>query len=172
MDGATPQKVRILPYDPAWPLLQAVEIEKLRQALGPCVVEPVGSAAIGGISGKPIIDLLIGVDPASQGKLHANLKQLGYRLGQPQSLEPGVSFMERICERDTPAVYLHIAPVGGRYWHDMVAFRDALRSDHALAKRYEDLKQQLADLHPMDLDAYAAGKSEFVRSVLEAVNDR
>ena len=163
--------VRILPYDPAWPQFQAAEMQRLRHALGPCNIEPVGSAAIAGISGKPIIDLLIGSDSSYQGKLHANLMQLGYRLGQPQSIEHGVSFMERVHEGYAPAVYLHIAPVDGPYWQAMITFRDALRSDSILARRYEVLKRKLADLYQTDLDAYAAGKSEFVRSVLEAVND-
>lgn len=163
--------VRILPYDPAWPIYQAEEMQRLRHALAPCSIEPVGSAAIAGISGKPIVDLLIGDNSSNERKLYTNLMQLGYRLGQPQSIERGVSFMERVCEGDTPAVYLHIAPVNGPYWKAMITFRDALRSDRILARRYEVLKRKLADLHRTDVDAYAAGKTEFVRSVLEAVND-
>ncbi|WP_345960978.1 GrpB family protein [Glycomyces tenuis] len=31
-----------------------------------------------------------------------------------------------------------------------IAFRDALRSDDALARRYEDLKRQLSDQHGHD----------------------
>jgi GrpB-like predicted nucleotidyltransferase (UPF0157 family) len=171
-DEVRSRKVWIFPYDPAWPQLQAAEMNRIQHALGPCEIEPVGSAAIVGISGKPILDLLIGTFSAQQEKLHENLSKLGYRRGQPQSTECGVSFMERIREGDRPAVYLHIAPFRGLYWQDMITFRDALRSDSSLARRYEILKRNLADLHPTDVDAYASGKSEFVSSVLEGQNGR
>ncbi|HMT41595.1 MAG TPA: GrpB family protein [Sphingorhabdus sp.] len=172
MSESTSQEVWILPYDPAWPQLQVAEMKRIKQALGPCDIEPIGSAAIAGISGKPIIDLLIGTFSPSKEAFFEDLKKLGYKQGQAQSKEYGVSFLELVREEDKPAVHLHVAPINGPYWQAMITFRDALRSDSSLARRYEILKRNLADLHPTDLDAYAAGKSEFVRSVLGGANVR
>jgi GrpB-like predicted nucleotidyltransferase (UPF0157 family) len=47
-----------------------------------------------------------------------------------------------------------------------LAFRDLLRADPALVRRYALLKENLAARFPMDRDAYTEGKSAFVANAL------
>ena len=47
-----------------------------------------------------------------------------------------------------------------------LAFRDRLRSDGALARRYERLKEELAARYPTDREAYTEGKTAFVAAAL------
>ena len=49
----------------------------------------------------------------------------------------------------------------------LLAFRDALRADDALAAQYAALKFRLAAVHREDRDAYTEAKSEFVQRVLD-----
>jgi len=51
-------------------------------------------------------------------------------------------------------------------WSEQIAFRDALRADPALVRRYATLKQVLAAEHVDDREAYTAAKADFVRAVL------
>jgi GrpB-like predicted nucleotidyltransferase (UPF0157 family) len=55
---------------------------------------------------------------------------------------------------------------GSDLWKERLAFRDALRADSALVADYAALKLRLAQEHPDDIEAYTAGKREFVGRVL------
>ena len=61
---------------------------------------------------------------------------------------------------------LHLTEPGSDLWRERLAFRDALRSDRALATEYEALKLWLAYEHREDGAAYTAGKRAFVVRVL------
>jgi GrpB-like predicted nucleotidyltransferase (UPF0157 family) len=50
-----------------------------------------------------------------------------------------------------------------------LAFRDALRADPGLARKYERLKEKLTQRHATDREAYTEGKTAFVT---EALNGR
>lgn len=59
-----PIKVELLPHDPRWQDVAAVESERLRTALGDILVtvHHIGSTAVPGIRAKPVIDLIPVVD--------------------------------------------------------------------------------------------------------------
>ncbi|MEK9144245.1 MAG: GrpB family protein, partial [Elusimicrobiota bacterium] len=62
----TDDLIEIVPYDPAWPGLFALERDALLKALDgrreAPAVEHVGSTAVPDLAAKPTIDLMIGVD--------------------------------------------------------------------------------------------------------------
>lgn len=62
--------------------------------------------------------------------------------------------------------HLHVIPAGHARWAEQIAFRDALRSDDQLARRYENLKRQLAECHGHDREAYTKAKGAFVADAL------
>lgn len=64
--------------------------------------------------------------------------------------------------------HLHLVPVDSQLWRERLAFRDVLRSDKALATRYEKLKHELAAKFRDDREAYTEGKSSFIVSALKA----
>ncbi|MCH4564146.1 GrpB family protein [Halomonas sp. EGI 63088] len=55
---------------------------------------------------------------------------------------------------------------GERLWRERLQFRDALRADPALARRYAELKRSLVDRHRRDREAYTAAKGDFVHAIL------
>jgi GrpB-like predicted nucleotidyltransferase (UPF0157 family) len=57
-------------------------------------------------------------------------------------------------------------PLDGDAWKRILAFRDALRMDAALAAEYAFLKRGLATRYPQSRSAYTDGKSGFVETLL------
>ncbi len=47
-----------------------------------------------------------------------------------------------------------------------IAFRDFLQAHPELAKRYSDLKRQLADEHRRDIERYRDGKDVFIKEMV------
>lgn len=63
--------------------------------------------------------------------------------------------------------HLHVVVSESPIWVARLKFRDVLRTDAALAARYARLKQDLADRHRLDREAYTAAKADFVRAVVD-----
>ena len=61
---------------------------------------------------------------------------------------------------------LHLTEPESDLWRERLVFRDALRSEAALAAEYEALKLRVAQAHREDVAAYTAGKRAFVAGVL------
>src|SRR5271165_3361051 len=75
--------IEIVPYDPEWPDLFALEALKIRTALGDRVlrIEHVGSTSVPHLVAKPIIDtLLVVADSADEPAFVPSLEAAGYVL--------------------------------------------------------------------------------------------
>jgi GrpB-like predicted nucleotidyltransferase (UPF0157 family) len=56
-------EIHLVDHDPRWPEMYAREATRLWAVLPPeliCAIEHFGSTAIPGLTGKPIIDILVG----------------------------------------------------------------------------------------------------------------
>ncbi len=157
-------------YSPSWPVLFEQEAAVLRSSLHPWLrgdVEHIGSTAVPGLSAKPILDMLAGVgDLGEAKKAIAVLGALGYRHADHRPHEalwfykqPGEDYQERTHQ-------LHLTQVASALWRERLAFRNALRSDAALRREYESLKQELSGR--VALAEYTQGKRDFVARVLQA----
>ena len=62
--------------------------------------------------------------------------------------------------------HLHLVPYRSALWNERLAFRDALRADARLAKRYAALKEALAAKWPDDREAYTDAKTSFIQEAL------
>ena len=163
------EKVDLSEYDPQWPLLFEAERDRLF-ALCPddfMAVEHIGSTAVRGLSAKPIIDILAGVESISRADLLvAPLCRSKYTTSAEfnATLQNRRWLMRWANGRRTH--HLHIVVYGESEWAARLAFRDALRSDPGLVIRYEQLKARLAMEFSNDREAYTAAKSKFVRDVI------
>ncbi len=169
--GAVPGvSVVLVPHEPRWVQDFENTAAALAKAFEPMAVhiEHVGSTAVPGLLAKPIIDVLLGARSlldieARQSRLQA----LGYRYKpQYEATLPDRRYFVLDATLNAPRVNLHAVVAGGPFWHDHLAFRNALRANAALAERYATLKRQLAERFPNDRSAYTDAKAPFVREVL------
>jgi len=149
----------------AWIRLFEAEAARIAEALRPfgASIEHCGSTSVPGIPAKPIIDILIGLPaPIDVAALAAALAGIGYE----HATWAGVPGHEVFGKGEPRTHLLHAVPHEEEAWARMLAFRDTLRSDPALAAEYAALKRDLARRFPDDRSAYTDGKSEFVARVL------
>jgi GrpB-like predicted nucleotidyltransferase (UPF0157 family) len=171
---ATPfgdDRVIVAPPDPAWPVRYRIEAQLLRVVLAEIDpgVEHIGSTAVPGLAAKPIIDILVGVPSFELFAPYAHrLAAYGYEyVAGQERLIPDRRFFKRVVA-GVRTHHLHVVERDGELWMRYLGFRDALRADPALARRYAQLKQALAERHAEDREAYTAGKTNFVECVLAA----
>jgi GrpB-like predicted nucleotidyltransferase (UPF0157 family) len=155
--------------DPSWAAQYEAEASALLSLLPPVKgmrLEHFGSTAIAELRAKPIIDILvIHPEPALWPGLIGPITSAGYAYWSGNPRKDRMFFV-----KGKP-------PSGARRTHHVhvrlpgdaeaeLAFRDLLRADTALVRRYEKLKEDLAARFPDDREAYTEGKTEFVANAL------
>ncbi len=165
----TTERVEVRPPDPGWQRLGEELCRTVEAVLAPWLVAPVehvGSTAVTGLASKPVLDLQAAV--ADLGCAPAAARALGDRWHLvPADLDarPWRRFLVRVVD-DARAAHLHLLPAGSARWGEQPAFRDVLRRDPVLVRRYAALERALAVRHASDREAYTAAEGEFVRAVL------
>lgn len=153
-------------YDPAWAEQFRAEAAKLTELLEPWLATPIehiGSTSVPGLAAKPILDMMAGVrDLQSARDAIPVLASHGYMHGQHR---PATLWFHKARTGSLLEQGLHLTEPGSCLWRERLAFRDALRTDPALARQYQELKEALA-ADSCDIAAYTAGKREFVVQVL------
>jgi len=162
--------VIIEPYDLAWRERFQSERLLLHPVLAPWLagpIEHIGSTAVPGLSAKPVIDIMAPVQdlPSSVPAIEA-LKPLSYCY-----FEYRADVMHWFCKPSDfeRTHHLHLVPFNSPLWRERLAFRDCLRTDAATRRSYAQLKLTLAANHRDDREAYTEAKTNFIRSVLEAI---
>jgi GrpB-like predicted nucleotidyltransferase (UPF0157 family) len=160
-----PRPVRLVEYDPAWPSRYEDLAAAIREALGPVAVrvEHVGSTAVPGLAAKPVIDVQVSVasfEPLDEYR--APLESLGYEYRPDE--EPGHRFFGLTDADDMRVAHVHVCERGSEWERRHLAFRDALRADDDLRRRYEVEKRRVAALHPDDTLEYAEAKTPWIRA--------
>lgn len=160
--------VEISPPDRAWQTSYEKAAAWLRSVLGPqSQVEHVGSTAVPGLGAKAIIDILVGLgQEARLTEAGIALAKRGFEVGLAAPRSEGGVFLHRPQRASLPAMNVHVTIAGNEQWNSLIAFRDRLRADQELARRYERLKRRLAEKYGGDIDAYTFGKTAFVDAVL------
>ncbi len=168
--------VALCPHEKAWETEAQETMARLRQILGPVVVEMahVGSTAIPTIQAKPIIDIAVAVDDFDA--LLAYEKQLRaagfyYRPNAQAGVRGQLLFASGSYydgSGDLQTHFIHIVHTGSVDWQNYILFRDDLRAHPDTAGEYERLKLALAAQLPTDSgrEDYVQGKQAFIRSVL------
>jgi len=167
--GLSQGQVKLVPPTSAWTSLFETEAALVAAALGPFDVriEHCGSTSVPGIPAKPIIDMLAGIAaPIDVAAAAGALAAIGYE----HATWAGVPGHEVFGKGDPRTHLIHVVPKEGDAWARMLAFRDGLRSEPALAAEYGALKQDLAQRFPANRSAYTDGKSAFVARVLAAAS--
>ena len=154
-------------YNPDWPEWaneEVLELSTLLRDYNP-IINHIGSTAIPGIQAKPIIDILVEVNPdADWQRIKEKMEAAGYICMSVS--ETRMSFNKGY----TPAGYadkvfhIHFHISGD---NDEIRFRDYLIAHSEVAKEYEKLKLSLLPKYRNDRDGYTEAKTAFVRSVVD-----
>jgi dephospho-CoA kinase len=130
--------------------------------------EHVGSSAVPGLAGKNTIDLLLAADPAHIPAITQALLELGFQPQIPAAF-PATRPMLWGSYRHGPAdyrVHVHIVPAASPEVAAMRGFRDALRTDAVLRRRYAALKRAIVAGGPVDPVAFTKAKHDWIVAAL------
>lgn len=162
--------VRLARTDDRWADIAHQLAADISAALGDAAsaVEHIGSTAVPGLLGKPILDLAIGLRPeAALEEITKPLSDLGWNYRGDAGDGGGWVFVME----DSPwhrVAHAHGVQFGGSQWLRYVQFRDLLRRSASARQTYEEAKQHLAERHPDGRQAYTAGKDQTVQRLLAA----
>lgn len=129
-------------------------------------VERVGSTAVAGLLGKPIVDLAVGIKPESGvTQIQAKLEEAGWIYRGDAGKDGGHVFVleSRPWFR---VAHLHAVEFGGEQWINYLHLRDVLRTSAEARRRYETEKLRLVAEHPTDRRAYTTGKTVIITELL------
>ena len=122
-------------------------------------IHHIGATSVPGLAAKPMVDMMAGVRDFEEARAaYEPLIVEGYAHTQHR---PGIAH-----HFSRPGYGLHLTESGSDLWKERLAFRDALRADPGLLAEYAALKRRLAQEHAEDIEAYTAGKRDFVGRVL------
>jgi GrpB-like predicted nucleotidyltransferase (UPF0157 family) len=163
LDDRFDPAIRIVDYQEEWPDDFKREAAAIRDALGDDAlqVDHVGSTAVPGLSSKPIIDIQVAVRNVRLPESFVPaLERLGY-LFAPDPDSPDLHFFGKPVARPR-RFHVHVCEVGSEEQVRHVAVRDYLRSHGEEARRYANLKRELAARRPYDRLAYLEGKEQYL----------
>ncbi len=162
--GWVDEPVRLSEYDPSWPARFEAERALLERALAGVIsggIHHIGSTAVVGMTGKPVIDILAGVRSLDAAREYFGaLEALQYRYSPFRPWEHW--FCKPSPERRTH--HLHFIEPDHPDFQRVLRFRDRLRSDPRVRQEYVALKLSLVSRYADNREAYTDGKSEFVET--------
>ncbi|SRR6266568_3209054 len=160
------EPVSVSTYQPDWPSQFAAEHRRIAEALpiSPTDLEHIGSTAVPGLTAKPIIDLMLGVNgyPPSPTLLQ-EIERLGYEpLG-----EAGVPGRLYFRQRSAAHANLHVVLKGSVHWLNNLALREYLRAHAGARERYARVKLAAIEAGATSLLRYSAAKSKALSGLLK-----
>ncbi len=163
------EPVKVVPYDPKWPEMFALEAQLIKRVLKKncTVVHHVGSTSIPGMAAKPKIDIIAVVKDSST--INSALESIGYLYKGEYNIpfhsgfskrEPHISVNLHVYEEENPEIILNLL------------FRDYLRSHIDAFEEYAHLKSHLIDQpssHQRQgrFSGYNLGKDQFIKKTLK-----
>jgi GrpB-like predicted nucleotidyltransferase (UPF0157 family) len=159
--------IEVVEYDARWPDLFADLRNRyssaFERALVPVVaIEHVGSTAVPGLAGKPVIDVDVVVDADHVAPATAVLEHLGFRalgeLGMPERW----AFKEPGC---LPRTNTYVVVADSLALKNHLCVRDVLRADPDLRDECSSVKREVGAT-ATDIYEYGQGKSAMTQRIL------
>jgi len=161
------ERVIIVPYDSGWPR-QFEEERAILETIftaSQVTIEHVGSTAVPGLGGKPVIDIMVGLSLLAEAEGRtAALEIAGYEYVQKYEMQlPERRYFRK--PRTGPRMFhLHCVIRESDFWIRHLAFRDYLRAHPEAAGAYHELKQELSVR--VKKEEYTEAKSSFIENIL------
>ena len=130
-------------------------------------IEHVGSTAIDKLSAKPIVDIAIGIPSFDFFQKYLNKLSKKYLVKENYDKDE----ILLVKEKGNKTLFLiHVIQVNSNRYKNMITFRDILKSNPDILKKYELLKIDLANKYPNDREMYTKSKNDFINEVLKNTN--
>ncbi|MDR2919176.1 MAG: GrpB family protein [Tannerella sp.] len=183
-------KIKFEKYNPLW-RLSFVQIEdELTGIIGFVrpVIEHIGSTSVEGLSAKPIIDILVGLDSENDlDKIPQPLMNRGYIYYEKYNevmpyrrffVKHKVDLREFLLpvligkddhipsdslEHNYRLAHIHALLYDSEHWIRHIAFRDYLRTHPDARNAYQELKEQLSTREWRDSNEYNEEKDDFIK---------
>jgi GrpB-like predicted nucleotidyltransferase (UPF0157 family) len=156
-------EIVIVQYDPRWPDAYLAETRRIAEATGDLFLkfEHVGSTAVVGLAGKPVVDILAGVRSLEDVTPHLRaLAELGY-IQVP--FLPGRLFF---LKRGLPDSYnIHVILAANFGDEPQLLFRNYLLAHPEAVDEYARLKCEIVKRIKV-YQEYMPAKAEFIESIL------
>ena len=169
-------EILIAGYNAQWPARFEAEAARLRAALGVwgnggliTRIEHMGSTSVPGLAAKPVIDLLVGVQPldAAREKAVPVLTGMGYAYWADNPDDTArLFFVKGLPPAPHRTHHVHMVEPNSPLWERLL-FRDYLRTHANARDDYAALKRRLAAQFPDDREAYTNAKTDFIQAVME-----
>lgn len=155
----------LVAYDARWPEQFRAAASELHQiAGGRWLVEHIGSTAVPGLAAKPVIDLAVRVEDASEVDRHElELARIGY-VRNPRGPRTHTVFVRADGGRRTHLA--HFFPSGQWETCNQRIFRDWLVAHPADRERYEQVKREAAAAADGGRD-YTARKTAVIQEIVD-----
>ena len=167
-----PSPVRIVDYDPGWPLVFEAERRNVIAAVDGrlSTVIHIGSTAVPGLCAKPIVDIMAGVPGLNEAEvLLPPLAELGYDdVTEIDDNDEWFYCLGRAPEKPSDTMryfHLHLIREDSDDWDRHIKFRDYLRLHPETAADYCTLKRRLAERLRDQREEYTESKTRFIREV-------
>lgn len=160
-------QIFLVSYDLSWPAKFEEEKRLIESTIGDFIiggVHHIGSTAIPGLSAKPIIDILVGVE--SLEKSRPSIELLSKLQYQYFPYRPDIEHWFCKPSDEYRTHHLHMIPTTHPEFKARLAFRDYLRSHEKTKSDYENLKQKLAEEFKNDREAYTEAKAQFIKAIV------
>ena len=159
------RKVEVRPYDERWQSIFEEEVHNIHNILGAEIIEihHIGSTAVNGLQAKPVIDIMPVVKEIGKvDEFNKAMTAIGY---DPKG-ENGIAGRRYFQKGgDHRTHHIHFFEMESPEIQRHLAFRDYLRSHPQDAKKYGDLKEQLAMQFPFAIESYIKGKEQLAQEI-------
>ncbi len=159
-------KIELVQYSTLWPVMYEEIKNQFYSSFGEKIakIEHIGSTSVPGLSAKPIIDVLLGVNKLKDAEeIIPNMEQLGYEyVFKYEDIMPERRYFVKWQEGKS-LHHIHTVEITSEFWKRHLLFRDYLRLHDNVRDEYYRLKKQLADIDWEDKMGYTDAKTEFIR---------
>ncbi|HYK17793.1 MAG TPA: GrpB family protein [Bryobacteraceae bacterium] len=159
-------------YDERWPRVASILIEAIENRDPLLRAEHVGSTSVPECGGKGVIDLVVTYTNGDLDVAKAALAKLGFQPQHGRDPFPESRPMREGCLTTLGSIFrvhVHVIERDCEEHRQLVAFRDALRSDPSLRRAYEADKQRILASGVTDSLDYCYAKGEFITSTLSVI---
>jgi GrpB-like predicted nucleotidyltransferase (UPF0157 family) len=131
--------------------------------------EHVGSSAVAGLAGKGIIDLLLPAEAADLPAITQALVELGFQHQRPAVFPASRPMLWGAFRHGATdyRVHVHVVPASSPEVAALRGFRDALRADPLLRRRYAALKRAIVAGGPVDPVVFSKAKHDWIAAALD-----